>query len=119
MKKLYYLSTCSTCKRILHELGAAIDDFERREIKSEPISIMEVDEMKVRSGSYESLFSRKAMKFRAMGLGDKDLTEDDYRQLIASEYTFLKRPVFILDDKIFIGNSPKVVNSLKIELGGN
>jgi len=72
----------------------------------------QVDQMKDLSGSYESLFSRKAMKFRSMGLGEKTLTEDDYRQLIQEEYTFLKRPVFIVNDQIFVGNSKKVIESL-------
>ena len=72
----------------------------------------QVDQMKALSGSYESLFSRKAMKFRSMGLADKNLSEDDYRNLIQEEYTFLKRPVFIVDDQIFVGNSKKVIESL-------
>lgn len=112
MKKLYYLSTCTTCKRIMDELGDSIADFEKQHIKTQPMTLDQVDEMQSLSGSYESLFSRKAMKFRSMGLGDKSLTERDYRQLIHEEYTFLKRPVFILDGQIFIGNSKKVVDEL-------
>ncbi|MEQ9405310.1 MAG: ArsC/Spx/MgsR family protein [Cyclobacteriaceae bacterium] len=117
MKKVYYLSTCSTCKRIMDELGSSISDFEKQDIKTEAMTFQQIDQMKALSGSYESLFSRKAMKFHAMGLGEKNLTEGDYRQLIQEEYTFLKRPVFILDDQIFIGNSKKVIESLSKELG--
>jgi len=113
MKKVYYLSTCTTCKRIMDELGALIDDFENQDIKTEQMTLDQIDEMKERSGSYESLFSRKAMKYRSMGLGDKNLSEADYRKLIQEEYTFLKRPVFIVNDHIFIGNSKKVIEQLK------
>ncbi len=116
MKKAYYLATCDTCTRIMKDLGALLDDFERREIKSEAITLEEVDEMKERSGTYESLFSRRALKFRSMGLADKDLSGEDYRKLISEEYTFLKRPVFIVDDQIFVGNSKKVIDSLKVAL---
>ena len=118
MKKVYYLSTCTTCKRIMDELGSLIADFEKQDIKTEPMSFEQIDKMKERSGSYESLFSRKAMKYRSMGLGDKKLSEEDYRQLIQEEYTFLKRPVFVVDNEIFIGNSKKVVESLKTRLKG-
>lgn len=97
----------------MNELGDFIDDFEKQDIKSEPITYDQIDEMKRRSGSYESLFSRKAMKYRSMGLTDKTLAENDYRKLIQEEYTFLKRPVFIVDDQIFVGNSKKVFESLK------
>ena len=91
-------------------------DFEQQEIKANPISLEQVDEMKMRSGSYEALFSRRAMKFRSMGLADKKLTEEDYRKLISEEYTFLKRPVFVVEDEIYIGNSKKVIASLRQRL---
>lgn len=95
------------------ELGGGIDNFDKQDIKTEKISPDQLDHMKSLSGSYESLFSRKAMKFRSMGLSDKELSEFDYRQLILDEYTFLKRPVFVVGDSIFIGNSTKVIDQLR------
>ena len=62
-------------------------------------------------GSYEALFSRRSMKFRPMGLHEKQLTEKDYRKLILEEYTFLKRPVIVIDDKVFVGNAKAVVEA--------
>ncbi len=100
----------------MDELGSLIDDFEKQDIKTEQMTYDQIDEMKKRSGSYESLFSRKAMKYRSMGLGDKNLSEEDYRKLIQEEYTFLKRPVFLVDDQIFVGNSKKTVEELKSQL---
>jgi arsenate reductase len=97
----------------MEELGDLISDFEKQDIKTDQMTFDQIDEMKNLSGSYESLFSRKAMKYRSMGLGDKNLSETDYRKLIQDEYTFLKRPVFILDDQIFVGNSKKVVENLR------
>jgi arsenate reductase len=44
------------------------------------------------------------------------LQEKDYKKLILNEYTFLKRPIFVINDKIFIGNSAKVVEAVKAEL---
>ncbi|MFK7952402.1 MAG: arsenate reductase family protein [Ekhidna sp.] len=116
MKKVYYLSTCTTCKRIMDELGSLIDDFEKQDIKSDQMTFDQIDKMRALSGSYESLFSRKAMKYRSMGLGDKNLSEDDYRNLIQEEYTFLKRPVFIVDNQVFVGNSKKEVERLQEHL---
>ncbi len=100
----------------MDELGDLITDFEKHEIKSTPMSLEQIDEMKQRSGSYEALFSRKAMKFRSMGLAERSLTEEDYRQLIGQEYTFLKRPVFLVGEDIFIGNSKKVIAALTEKL---
>jgi arsenate reductase len=83
-----------------------------QEIKTEPIEVSQLEEMKSLSGSYESLFSRRAKKYKQMDLKNQELTESDYRQLILNEYTFLKRPVTIIDQEIFIGNSKKIVDSL-------
>ena len=116
MKKVYHLSTCSTCQRIIKELNIG-DDFERQDIKNEAITGGQLEQMHQLAGSYESLFSRRAMKFRQQGLHEKSLTENDYRDLILSEYTFLKRPVFIIDGNIFIGNSKKVVQEIATRLG--
>ncbi len=111
MKKVYYLSTCSTCKRIMDDLN--LSNFEQQDIKTTAITADQLEQMKEMSGSYESLFSRKAMKFRSMGLNEMTLEEKDYRKYILDEYTFLKRPAFIIDDQIFVGNSKKVVEELK------
>lgn len=100
----------------MDDLGDLLDGFEKQDIKSEKMSFEQIDEMKERSDSYESLFSRKAMKYRSMGLGEKNLSEDDYRNLIQEEYTFLKRPVFIVEDKVFVGNSKKTIEALKAYL---
>ena len=86
-----------------------------QDIKTEKITPVQLDEMKVMAGSYEALFSRRAMKYKEMGLKDKKLAEDDYRRLILEEYTFLKRPVTINGKKIFIGNDTKTVEALKKE----
>ena len=108
MKKIYHLANCTTCQRILKELKPS-KDFVMQDIKTEAITATQLEEMKKLSGSYESLFSRVALKFRALKLNEKVLTEKEYRKYILEEYTFLKRPVIILNDKIFIDNSPNNV----------
>ena len=85
------------------------DSFELQDIKTQPITGAQLDKMIAMAGSAEALFSRVAMKYKAWGLGAKNLTEKDYRQYILDEYTFLKRPVLMIDDEIFIGNSKKNV----------
>ena len=110
MKKIYYLKTCDTCKRILRTIP--LDGFTLHDIKSNPIQLKEIEQMKELSGSYESLFSRRAKKYKAMDLKNQTLSEIDYKQLLLNEYTFLKRPVVLINDHIFIGNSKKNVSLL-------
>lgn len=118
MKKIYHLANCDTCQQILKDVGAEKAGVTLQDIKTEPMTAAQVDEMKKMAGSYEALFSRRALKYRAMGLHEKELTEKDYRKLILEEYTFLKRPVAIIDKQIFIGNTKAVVAALKTVLAG-
>jgi len=115
MKKIYYLKTCDTCKRILKQLKAAVsseiyNSFIFQEIKTEPITLKQLEEMYAFTQSYEALFSKRAKRYRL--LKDQQLTEDDFKQLILEEYTFLKRPVIIVNDEIFVGNSKKEIEKL-------
>ncbi|MEQ9263523.1 MAG: ArsC/Spx/MgsR family protein [Owenweeksia sp.] len=116
MKKIYHLSTCSTCQRIIKELQPG-SDVVLQDIKTEPMTGEQIDQMAEMAGSYEGLFSRRAMKHKSMGLKDKELSEQDYRQLILEEYTFLRRPVIIVNDNIFVGNAKKEVEGAKEALG--
>lgn len=116
MKKIYYLGTCSTCARIIDELGLKSKKFEFQDIKTEKITAAQLAEMKKMAGSYEALFSRVALKYRALGLDKMKLGEEDYKKYILGEYTFLKRPVIIMGDKIFVGNSKSTVAAAKAAL---
>ncbi len=109
MRKIYHLSSCSTCQQIIRQLGLAEKSFEMQDIKQQNISAAELDAIKGKVGSYEALFSRKAMKFRSMGLDKMDLTEADYRRLILEEYTLLKRPVILVGDAVLVGNAKATV----------
>jgi len=110
--KIYYLSTCDTCKRILKELEP-LNGFELQDIKTEAITPAQLEEMAAMAGSYESLFSKRARLYKERNLKEKQLVENDYAALILEHYTFLKRPVILTADTIFIGNSNKVVAAAK------
>ena len=115
VRHIFYLASCDTCQKIL-AIWQPAADITRQNIKTEPITPDQIDEMRRLAGSYEALFSRIARKFRAQELHTQTLGEADYRRLILAEYTFLKRPVLLLDEQIFIGNSPKNVQAAKYAL---
>lgn len=112
MKKIYHLSSCTTCQRILRELQP-LHNFQLQDIKKEPITPAQLEEMKELTGNYEALFSRRAMLYKARKLNEETLKEEDYKALILEHYTFLKRPVIVVDGDIFVGNSKKVVEAAK------
>lgn len=119
MKKIYHLKTCDTNNRILKQIKLNISEekyknFTFQEIKTNAITVTQLEEMYCFTKSYEELFSKRAKRYKL--LKDQQLTEKDFKQLILEEYTFLKRPVIIINNEIFIGNSKKNIEKLLLKL---
>lgn len=110
MKKIFYLKSCSTNQRILKQLNIT-DDVELQNIKEQNIDEETLDFLKEKVGSYEALFSKKAMKYRSLGLNEMNLSEADFKKYMLEEYTFLKRPFIIHNDVVFIGNAKSTVEA--------
>ena len=110
---MYHLAKCTTCQAIIKETKIEKRGFAMQDIRTEKITPAQLDEMKELAGSYEALFSRRAIMYKELGLKNKKLEEKDYRNYILEQDTFLKRPVVISGDKIFIGNEKKTVEALK------
>jgi arsenate reductase len=104
MNKIYYLASCDTCRKIIKSLPKD-NNLVFHDIKQNPITEAELEEMYQLSGSYEALFSKKAQLYKSMDLKNQSLTEADFKKYILEHYTFISRPVFIIDSKIYIGNS--------------
>jgi len=102
MKRIYHLSTCDNCRKLIKAFNPSAD-FELVDIKTNSIDASTLDFLKEKVGSYEALFSKRAVKYKTLNLKDKNLSELDFRKLILEEYTFLKRPVLIDDEKVVVG----------------
>jgi len=112
--KIYYLASCDTCRKIIKSLPNA-DRLEFHDIRQNPITEKELEEMYQLSGSYEALFSKKAQLNKSLDLKNKTLTEADFKKYLLEHYTFLSRPVFIIDNQIYIGNSQKnIIEVIKV-----
>ncbi len=112
MKKVYYLSTCSTCSKILKELELP-SGYDLQDIKKNPVTKAQLTHLQELAGSYEALFSKRAQLYKQRNLKNKTLTESDYEKLLLEHYTFLKRPVIVAGDQIFIGNASKTISEAK------
>ncbi|MDR6403393.1 MULTISPECIES: arsenate reductase family protein [Chryseobacterium] len=115
MKKVFYLNTCDTCRKILAQFR--LTGWELREIKKEPITKEELNEMYKRAKSYEALFSKKSTQIKLRELDLKTMGEEDFKELLLDHYTFLKRPVFLTDNEIFIGSDKETISALKAFFG--
>ncbi|MGV3630485.1 MAG: arsenate reductase family protein [Bacteroidota bacterium] len=112
MKRIYHLSSCTTNQRMLKELKPG-KDIEMIDIKETNIDPETLDWLKEKIGSYEALFSKKALKYRSLGLDKMNLTEEDYRRYMLEEYTFLKRPFIIIEDRVLVGNTKRTLDDAR------
>ena len=113
MNKIYYLASCDTCRKIIKSLPNS-DKLTFIDIRQNPISESDLEEMYQLSGSYEALFSKKAQLYKSLGLKDKNLTEADFKKYLLEHYTILSRPVILFNNEIFIGNTqPNVLKLTK------
>jgi len=110
---VYWLPYCSTCQKAvayLQEKGIPIQSY--RNLKEEPLSESEVRALAAKVGGVETLFSKRAMKYRAMGLHEREVAEDEMVRLMAEEYTFVTRPVIVQGDRATAGFSAKKIEAL-------
>jgi arsenate reductase-like glutaredoxin family protein len=98
--------------RIINELDLS-DEFILQDIKTENITEEQLEEMRNLTDNHESLFSKRARLYKELGLKEKNLSDVDFKKYILEHYTFLKRPVTIINNQIFIGNSKKIVEATK------
>ncbi len=91
-------------------------DFEKQEIKTMPVMSAQLKMLRDMAGSYDALFSRRAIKYREMNLSQRALTEEDIRKLILEEYTFLRRPLIIVEDELFIGHQEETIQAVQKKL---
>lgn len=106
MNSIYYLASCDTCRKIIKNLPNA-NALTYIDIRQNPITEAQLQQMHQLSGSYEALFSKKAQLYKSLDLKNKNLSEADYKKYLLEHYTFLSRPVFIINTTIYIGNSQK------------
>lgn len=120
MNKIWYLSTCDTCTRIIKELKLKEKNFKFIDIKKENISEDDLNIISERTGlKFEDLFNKRAQKYTKTDLKSKIISDDDFRKAILKEYTFLKRPIIQIGDEYFVGNSKKVTSDAKLYLENN
>jgi arsenate reductase len=115
MKKIFFLSTCSTCKNIIKKWNTN-DGIKKIDIKKTPLTSLDLMELYAFTNSYEELFNKRAVLFRVKKKTFKKIKEEDYKEMLLTHYSFLKRPVLLINGKIFVGNSKETVDKAALEM---
>lgn len=115
---LYWLPHCSTCQKAATFLKARKDvEIEYRDIKANPLSPAEVRDLADLAGGPNEIFSRRARLYQSMGLANRNLTDDEILDLIAHEYTFVKRPLLKIGRKVVSGFASENYDKVLINNG--
>lgn len=110
---VYGLPHCSTCQKVVATLeagGAAPTAY--HDLKASPLSRERIAELAAKAGGAGALFSRRALKYRQMGLHERVLSEEEMLDLMAQEYTFITRPVLERGDRAVAGNRPRQLQGM-------
>ena len=113
---IYYLGTCDTCRRIFKTVGVEKHSFIHQDIRTVPLTEEQVDSLAARAGSYEALINKRAVIYKEQKLGEQNLSDSDFRNLLLRHDTLLRRPVFDLHGQLYIGNSRKTIEAIKTAL---
>jgi arsenate reductase (glutaredoxin) len=107
---LFWLPHCSTCQKAdawLKEHGIIVKQY--HDVKTTPITPAVLKQLVDGVGGEETLFSKRAMKYRQLGLHEQTLTPEQLFNHMLEEYTFIKRPVLLTsDNRVLAGFSQKV-----------
>ena len=92
------------------------ESFNKIDLKKHPLKESDLEELFNVSKSYESLFNKRAVLFREIKKNLKKINEKNYKKMLLSHYSFLKRPVLLMNGKLFIGNFKETVKQAELEI---
>lgn len=112
-----YLSSCSTCMRIIKALGIEEASY-LQDVKQQKITPEQLAFLYEHTQSYEALINKRGRVFAQLKREGMVFTEAVYKRLLESEYSCLKRPILIWNNKVYLGNAKKTVMKMKTALDG-
>ncbi len=92
------------------------NDIKQIDVKKNPLTAEQLEVLYKFSGSYEALMNKRAQKLKE--IDKSSLDEAKIKALLLSHYTFLKRPVLLYHNKLYIGNAKATIAAAKAALNG-
>lgn len=102
MLEVIGIKNCNTIKKTLNWLNENDFEYSFRDVKKEPLSPNELAEF-VRKVGLDTLINRKGMKWRTLGLKDKNLSDNDLFDVLHEHQTMIKRPLLHLNEAAMVG----------------
>ena len=88
------------------------DDFQLHDLKKIPIEKVDLDFLATKVDSLKDLVNKRSRRIKELQVDIENLSDVQLLKYFQTEYTFIKRPIFIIGDQVFIGNAKKTVEEL-------
>lgn len=102
MLEVYGIKNCDKVRKTFKWLKERDVEYTFYNVKKEPLTREELEEFVHRIG-LDVLVNRRGMKWRQLGLKDKNLSDDELFEELLKNQTMIKRPVLIKDEAILVG----------------
>lgn len=97
---VYEKRTCTTCRQLSALLRERGIDYDAVDFHVEPLSEVQLHELVGKVGvPARDLFRTREPVFKELGLGDRDLADDEAIALMAEHPQLLQRPVVVRGDR--------------------
>ncbi|HEV2127270.1 MAG TPA: Spx/MgsR family RNA polymerase-binding regulatory protein [Thermomicrobiales bacterium] len=105
MKPILYLyRSCTSCRNAASILDAHGVDYDVREYFKEPFTREELESVLERAGQKPSdLVAARSVPYRAQGLAERGLSEDELLERMLAEPRLVRRPILVTEDEVAIG----------------
>ena len=97
---VYEKRTCTTCRKLAGLLEARGVEFDRVDFHVEPLSADELRELVTKTGGpARDLFRAREPVYAELGLGERQVGDDDAIALMAEHPELLQRPVVVRGER--------------------
>lgn len=102
MLEVIGITNCNTIKKTKDWLDQQNLAYTFRDVKKDPLSPNELADL-VKKAGLETLVNRRGRKWQMLGLGDKELSDNDLFDVLLEHQTMIKRPVLRHGEAVMVG----------------
>jgi len=111
--RVYEKRTCTTCRKLAALLDERGVEFERVDFHVEPLSAAELRELVRKTGRpARELFRAREPVFAELGLGEREVDDDEAIALMAEHPQLLQRPVVERGDRAVLARPVERIDEL-------
>jgi Spx/MgsR family transcriptional regulator len=110
MLQIIGIKNCNTMKKTFDWLDSEGHKYDFRDVKKDPLTREELASVAGRV-SLDVLINRRGMKWRTLGLANKDHSDDELFEILLVNQTMMKRPVVECGDAVMVGFEESALDS--------